>query len=238
MQLDLMTFAPSERTTSRPSISSAVDSPVRILATLARGLASQALAAVYGSSSRESLANYDRASSSWRTSQLSLTGDSIGSLATFPKAGMTRSGSLYALPTLERHTGASGCSSSGGVDAGMAGMAVQMLGRQAVRDWPTPVANPDAPNLNSNTVNGPTSLGEAARLWATPTREGFDAQGHRGALDSEPTGSLSPDWVSQLLGFPDGWTEAGLPAPAKRSTPGKRRASRKASRTGKRGSGR
>jgi hypothetical protein len=35
--------------------------------------------------------------------------------------------------------------------------------------WPTAVVNPEAPNLNSNTVNGPTSLGEAATLWASPT---------------------------------------------------------------------
>lgn len=54
------------------------------------------------------------------------------------------------------------------------------------RTWPTPVAAPDAPNLNSNTVNGPTSLGEAARLaaekqqsvraWPSPT-----ASDHKGS---------------------------------------------------------
>jgi hypothetical protein len=40
----------------------------------------------------------------------------------------------------------------------------------AMTGWPTPGAAPDAPNKNSNTVNGPPSLGEAARLsgWPTP----------------------------------------------------------------------
>ena len=37
--------------------------------------------------------------------------------------------------------------------------------------WPTPCANPEAPNKNSNTVNGPTSLGEAAVAWAPPTTD-------------------------------------------------------------------
>ena len=37
-------------------------------------------------------------------------------------------------------------------------------------------------------------------------------------------GSLNPAWVSQLMGFPPGWTD-GLPAPEKRNTRGKRRAS-------------
>jgi hypothetical protein len=37
--------------------------------------------------------------------------------------------------------------------------------------WPTPTLTPEAPNANSNTVNGPTSLGEAAKLWPTPCSE-------------------------------------------------------------------
>lgn len=44
--------------------------------------------------------------------------------------------------------------------------------------WPTPCTNPEAPNKNSNCVNGPTSLGEAVQLaeqeviptgWGTPS---------------------------------------------------------------------
>lgn len=38
--------------------------------------------------------------------------------------------------------------------------------------------------------------------------------------------ALSPAWVEQLMGFPDGWTD-GLPAPVKNKKSGKRRASLK-----------
>jgi len=34
--------------------------------------------------------------------------------------------------------------------------------------WPTPDAAPEAPNKNSNRVNGPKALGEAAKLWPQP----------------------------------------------------------------------
>lgn len=40
------------------------------------------------------------------------------------------------------------------------------------QQWPTPSTAPEAPNTNSNTVNGPTSLGEAAGLWQMPSAGG------------------------------------------------------------------
>ena len=43
--------------------------------------------------------------------------------------------------------------------------------------WPTATAAPDAPNLNSNQINGPTSLGEAARDWQTPATNSFRSRG-------------------------------------------------------------
>lgn len=39
---------------------------------------------------------------------------------------------------------------------------------QQARSWPTPNTAPDAKQLGSNQVNSPPSLGEAAKLWATP----------------------------------------------------------------------
>jgi hypothetical protein len=38
------------------------------------------------------------------------------------------------------------------------------------RNWPTPTVEPEAPNTNSNQINGPTSLGEAVRNWPTPLK--------------------------------------------------------------------
>lgn len=54
------------------------------------------------------LAKFDPASSSWKTAQLSLIGDSGESLATFPRSGMTRGGLLWELPMLERTTSETG----------------------------------------------------------------------------------------------------------------------------------
>lgn len=48
-------------------------------------------------------------------------------------------------------------------------------------NWPTPTTNPQAPNKNSNTVNGPTSLQDAAlRAWPTPTATDAKASGAAG----------------------------------------------------------
>jgi hypothetical protein len=59
-------------------------------------------AAGCGASTRESFASYDRATSSWRTSQLCLDGEWSEYSETWPKAGMTRSGIAYERATLVR----------------------------------------------------------------------------------------------------------------------------------------
>lgn len=87
---------------------------------LAKALASTVRDLVCGTSTRASFASFDPGSSSWRTSQRSFDADSIASSVTLPRAGMMRSGSLYALPTLERPSFGTGSSSS--------------------RGWPTPSA--------------------------------------------------------------------------------------------------
>lgn len=104
LQLDTMTFGQSEPTTSNPSMSSAVDSPAKTSATPAKELASRVLEAAFGASTLESLASYDQASSSWKTSQRSLLAGSTECLVTLPRSGTIRSGSLCALPTLGHHT--------------------------------------------------------------------------------------------------------------------------------------
>jgi len=54
-----------------------------------------------GASSGDLLANYDRASHSWKTSQHSLFGDFSTFSATLPTCGMTRNGACSALTILE-----------------------------------------------------------------------------------------------------------------------------------------
>ena len=109
-----MTCDVSALTTPPASMSSAAVSPARTCRSLGKALASQVSAAVCGSSSRASLASYDRVSSSWRTSQLSFLAGSTACSVTLPKRGMMRSGSIFELPTLALPTDASGSSSSRG----------------------------------------------------------------------------------------------------------------------------
>ena len=193
----LMTCVPSEPTTSPPSISSAEEAPAKTCLTLGKVLASTVPGLVFGSSTRESLASFDRASSSWKTSQLSLLAGLTECSVVLPKAGMMRSGCLYALPTLERHTDGSGCSSSLGefptpTNAdGEKGSEVYpgnhnptLLG--AVRaNWPTATVQ-DGENCGgpSQKARNTPPLNAAVTMWMTPTREGFDARGHRGAKDT------------------------------------------------------
>jgi len=56
--------------------------------------------AVFGLSTSESLAYYDQNTSSWKTSQLSLDGESTEFSGTWPRSGMVRSGKLFMRPTL------------------------------------------------------------------------------------------------------------------------------------------
>jgi hypothetical protein len=65
-------------------------------------------AADFGASSHGSLAKYDRASSSWRTCQLSLFGGLDEFSETWPRWGMMRAGECWALSTPELLTGGSG----------------------------------------------------------------------------------------------------------------------------------
>lgn len=124
-------------------------------------LASTASAAECGEKWHGSLAKYDPASSSWKTAQHSLLGDSEEFLETWPRWGMTVNGECWELPTLAHRTNGSGSGS-----------------------WlmPTPTCNPEAPNHGSNS-NGPHNLVEVAAsgwvpgmMWRTPSANVIEAK--------------------------------------------------------------
>jgi hypothetical protein len=108
---------------SRPSIFLAADSPARILAPPESAPASlKASAAGYGPNLPASFASFDRATSSWRTSQrcLPLSAEAASSSSppplaefweTWPRSGMTRSGRAFELPTLAPRTDETECGS-------------------------------------------------------------------------------------------------------------------------------
>ena len=149
---------------------------------------------VCGSSSRVSLARYDRELSSWRTSQLSLPGMEPSSLERLPTWGMTRDGVLYRLPTPE-----------------------QVISGGDFFLWPTPTVNGNH-NRKGLTKNSGDGLATAVK-WPTPTASDFQSakvSKRTAAKKNRPlreiatnfgeAGHLNPDWVEQLMGFPPGWT--------------------------------
>lgn len=96
--------------TSSDQTSSAEDSPASPSASPARD-ERRTTTAGSGRNSIVPFVIYDRATSSWRTSQLSLIEESGSSSVTWPKRGMTRDGRAFELRTWERPTDASGSSS-------------------------------------------------------------------------------------------------------------------------------
>lgn len=176
------------------SMSSAAASPAKTFPTPARAQGSTGHARVFGQSTPVSLANYDPATSSWKTLQLSLLEDSAESLEIWPRSGMTRNGIAYQLQPLAPLTGA--------IDSGL---------------LPTPTATDhkdgDYPSANARKSPG---LGTLA-TWPTPRTSDTNGPGRHGdggldlrtavAEQATGTGSLNPTWVEWLMGFPGGWTD-------------------------------
>jgi len=125
-------------------------SRARTSQTLASRLALRVSEAVSGLNTPVSLANYDPASSSWKTSQRCLIEGWTVFSETWPRSGMMRSGIAYQLAPLAPLTSGTGFGS-----------------------WPTPNA---APLTNSTSLRcsgdgrtKPNKLGWAVAMWPTPT---------------------------------------------------------------------
>jgi hypothetical protein len=127
---------------------------------------------------RASLARFDPATSSWKTAQRSLLGDSDECSVTWPRSGMTADGQCWELPTLERRIGETDSglwptptTSDGGANHSTdavtkRGHGINLLG--AVQMWPTPMA------ADSRGSSGRPAPGKQVQLvdavkWPTPT---------------------------------------------------------------------
>lgn len=174
------------------SMSSAADSRAKTSASPGREPGSTVPARVFGANTRVSLANFDPGTSSWRTSQLSLLEDSGECLETWPRSGMTRSGTAFQLQPLAPLTG--------GIASGL---------------WPTPVARDDGKTLEAHlamkqrmkggprkTITSLTVMVKAVErgLWPTPSvkgnynRKGLSAKSGDGlatAVNNWPTPTKS-----------------------------------------------
>jgi hypothetical protein len=198
----------------------------------------------------DSLAKFDPLTSSWKMFQACWqmeTGQPmLESLSgSWPQSGMTRSGELYPLPKLERHTSASGgglwptptsTERSGtnpktGKGEGLS-KTVKMLptpraseykGSGPVgskshthmlkRDYLCAVVKmlptPKGTDWKGSGISQKAIDREAAHfnLWGVVTKLNQSGGGTGGDVAPELIGgSLSPDWVSWLMGLPVGWT--------------------------------
>jgi hypothetical protein len=177
-----------------PLMSSAAGSPVRISHSLESELASKVRDLVSGQSTGELLASYDRASSSWRTSQACLLSGWEPFSETWPRSGMMLSGTAYRLPPSAPLTVeiASGSLPTPTAKANM--MAPSMQKWAAHKNlWPTPAASvtnlsesPEswqarADKLKEKGINGNGAgvpLTVAVKMWPTPMRS--DSRGSSG----------------------------------------------------------
>ena len=193
-------------------MSSAAASPARTFPVPERVPGLTASAAAYGASSPVSLANYDPDTSSWRTSQRSfLEGWTVFS-QTWPRSGTMRNGTAYRLPPLVPLTDATGSGSwptPTASDQNCASLTPEArtrpngicLADAARRMWPTPRAiYGEHPGMKSL-----EHLTGQALMWPTPTADrysGLQSHGQNAIL-----GSLNPNWVEWLMGYPSGWTD-------------------------------
>lgn len=210
--------------------SSTAASPARTFPLPAAEQAWKESAAAFSSRSPGSLASYDRASSSWKTFQLSLDGVETLSSELWPTSGMTVDGTCYPLQMWERITS----ENDGGSwptpraeDSQCAGAhrGIPDTLHSAVKMWPTPKGSPSGPDLavegRGKAANLETAV--AKSMWPTPRASEWKGTGplgsksqqyrlEKGYLDAtvqergQVTGQLNPTWVEWLMGYPSGWT--------------------------------
>ena len=103
----------------------------------------------------------------------------------------------------------------------------EQVDEETIAMWPTPTAMTGGTGVAPSHKNGKhgwntgaavnDSLSkEPARVWPTPTARDYKDSGdntdyqkikEKGKLAGHVGGSLNPQWVEWLMGYPDGWTE-------------------------------
>lgn len=157
----------------------------------------------FGKSFTVSFASYDHHSSSWKTWQLSLTGELIEFSETWPRAGMMQNGRCYQQQPLVR----------------------RISGNESLY-WRTPVARDHHPSGGAYQPGKTIQLAHQVQRRPTPAARDFRGAGkkesylvrrqsHQQSLNEEVVhglhgqtgGQLNPTWVEWLMGYPLGWTD-------------------------------
>ena len=218
-----------------PSTSFAAASRARTSHSLETEMASKVRDLVSGRNMPGSLANYDPVSSSWKTSQACFLSGWKPFSENFPRSGMMRYGTVSQLPPSAPLTGGTEFGSSLPTPTAKANMLAPIMQKWAAHRnlWPTPMATDGSkqdatlPVVHSRIEKGQQiGLAMAVRLRPTPTasmantargctQEYIDKRKARGPgadladviQDGNTSkGSLNPDWVEWLMGFPIGHT--------------------------------
>ena len=182
---------------------------------------------VCGANSRGWFATYSQDSSTWKTAQLSLLGDSELFLETWPRWGSMQGGASYlrqtpALPICESASGfwqtpvaddAANRKAGKWNSRGEPKLSAQVM-------WPTPTASLGTKGgrvTPRKSREGGTLIEavSARQTWATATardwRSGKASQAthdkNSRPLSEQVGGLLNPNWVEWLMGWPIGWTE-------------------------------
>ena len=185
----------------------------------------------FGLSLSESLARYDRGSSSWRTSQVSLLSGEHQLLQTFPRSVIVSRGRIFALPMLEPST----IVEDGSVLPTPTAKA--NLESPSFQKWPSfqRLIYP-TPTAHESVKEGKTSKGQMGKslvamanrgeILPTPcareykdatmdlTKTRKDGKMRDDGLTRKVSieaglnrgGRLNPEWVEWLMGWPIGWT--------------------------------
>jgi hypothetical protein len=180
---------------------------------------------------RTPFADYDPGSRSWRTFQGFLFAEWETFSATWPRAGMTRSGTVcqrqpsapltaeiafgsWATPTAaergrtpeeaaQRHLSGRAMGRNGGASADLTSQVVHRM-------WRTPLSE-DATHPGRSAIRSRArTLALSVQVnnpeyWPTPTANRWDGLQSHGI--NAISGQLNPAWVEWLMGYPDGWTD-------------------------------
>ena len=221
-----MTFAPLTDDHGAAVLTSFLEAfPAKTSASQAKAPALTESAAACGPTWRASLARFSPATSSWKTAQRSLLGDSDECSVIWPRSGMTAAGQCWELPTLERRTSGTDSGSSprfptplvGGTGPSTHGQISGQFRTQlaaAFAKWPTPTVCGNYNRKGASPTSGDglaTAVLKCATPTASPWRSGKASketmERNSRPLSEQIGGSLNPTWVEWLMGWPLGWTD-------------------------------
>lgn len=147
------------------------------------------------------LANFDRATSSWRTSQTSLFGGYTEFSETWPRSGMTRNGTAYLLPPLVPIIGEIVSGSLPTPTAQGVPRFTSAGGSNARKKWAKML-----PTVTAHDYRGGCKPERSERMREQSAR-GLDLPSVLRLLFPNSTGLVRPSWAEARMGYKIGWTE-------------------------------